>query len=114
VVLGRHRINAGINTDVANKELGTLDQVRHLVDSSSAKAACVRHRYAPSRLSMAEYLVPSAKPASVPASVVGGTGLSPCLAAFVEKLQGHFELCLQVNRMPDGGILNSRLAEPCG
>ena len=37
MILGRERIDAGIDTDVANKELRTLDQVRYLLNGSPAK-----------------------------------------------------------------------------
>jgi hypothetical protein len=48
MILGRERIDAGIDADVANMELGTLDKVRHLTFASSAEAACQnRHRSTP-------------------------------------------------------------------
>jgi hypothetical protein len=38
VIFGCERVDAGINADVTNKKLGALDQMRHLISGSSAKA----------------------------------------------------------------------------
>jgi len=49
VILGRERIDAGIDADVANKQIRTLDKVSYLINSSPAettRGSC--HRRAPS------------------------------------------------------------------
>jgi hypothetical protein len=49
MILRRERIDAGIDADVANIKLRTLDKVRDLVSGSTAEAACRGcHRRAPS------------------------------------------------------------------
>jgi hypothetical protein len=49
MILGRERIDAGIDADVANKEFRTLDEVCHLINVSPAKTTCGScHRRAPS------------------------------------------------------------------
>ena len=49
MILRRERIDTGIDADVANIELRTLDKVRYLICGSSAEAACRNcHRGAPS------------------------------------------------------------------
>jgi hypothetical protein len=49
MILDRKRIDASINADVANKELGALDKVRYLINGSSAETTCAGcHRRAPS------------------------------------------------------------------
>jgi hypothetical protein len=45
-VLGCKRIDAGIHTDVADKELRTLDKMRYLIIGAFAEATC-RHRRSP-------------------------------------------------------------------
>jgi hypothetical protein len=40
VILGRERIDAGIDTDVTNKEIRALDKVGHLINSSPAETTC--------------------------------------------------------------------------
>jgi hypothetical protein len=48
-ILGRERINAGIDADVANKKLRALDKVRYLINGSPAETTCGScHRRAPS------------------------------------------------------------------
>jgi hypothetical protein len=49
MILGRERIDAGIDADVANKEFRALDEVCHLINVSPAKTTCGScHRRAPS------------------------------------------------------------------
>jgi hypothetical protein len=49
MILGRERIDASIDADVANKEIRTLDKVRYLINVSSAETTCGScHRRAPS------------------------------------------------------------------
>jgi hypothetical protein len=49
VILGRERVDASIDADVANKELRALDKVRYLINGSSAETTCGScHRHAPS------------------------------------------------------------------
>jgi hypothetical protein len=49
MVLGRQRIDAGIDADVANKKLRALDKVRYLINGSPAETTCGScHRRAPS------------------------------------------------------------------
>jgi hypothetical protein len=38
MILGRERIDAGIDADVTNKEIRTLDKMSYLIDSSPAEA----------------------------------------------------------------------------
>jgi len=53
MILRRERIDAGIDADVANKKLRTLDKVRYLISGSTAEAACRGcHRRAPSPCDM--------------------------------------------------------------
>ena len=40
MILDRERINASIDADIANTELGTLDEVRYLINGSSAETTC--------------------------------------------------------------------------
>jgi hypothetical protein len=48
VIPGCERIDAGIDADVANKELRTLDKVRNLINGSPAETTCGScHRRAP-------------------------------------------------------------------
>jgi hypothetical protein len=49
MILGRERIDASIDADVADQQLGTLDKVRYLINRSpteTTRANC--HRRAPS------------------------------------------------------------------
>jgi hypothetical protein len=49
MILGRERIDASIDADVANKEFRALDKVRHLINVSPAETTCGScHRCAPS------------------------------------------------------------------
>jgi hypothetical protein len=49
MILGRERIDASIDADVANKEFRALDKVRHLINVSPAETTCGSyHRRAPS------------------------------------------------------------------
>jgi hypothetical protein len=49
MILGRKRIDASIDADVANKELRALDKVGDLIHASSVETICGgRHRRAPS------------------------------------------------------------------
>jgi hypothetical protein len=49
MILGRERIDASIDADVANKQLRALDEVRYLINGSSAETTFgSRHRRAPS------------------------------------------------------------------
>jgi len=49
MILSRERIDAGIDTDVTNKETGPLHKVSYLINSSPAKRTCASfHRPAPS------------------------------------------------------------------
>jgi hypothetical protein len=49
VILGRKRIDAGIDTNIANKEIRALDKMSYLIKSSPAEATCGScHRRAPS------------------------------------------------------------------
>jgi hypothetical protein len=49
VILGRERIDAGIDADVANKQIRILDKVSYLINSSPAETTCGScHRRAPS------------------------------------------------------------------
>ena len=49
MILGRERIDAGIDADVANKEFRALDEVCHLINLSPAETTCGScHRRAPS------------------------------------------------------------------
>jgi hypothetical protein len=49
MILGRERIDASIDADVANKEIRTLDKVRYLINASSTETTCGScHRRAPS------------------------------------------------------------------
>jgi hypothetical protein len=41
MILGRERIDASIDTDVANKEIRTLDKVGYLINGSSAETAAI-------------------------------------------------------------------------
>jgi hypothetical protein len=53
MILRRERINAGVDADVANIKLRTLDKVRYLISGSTAEAACRDcHRRAPSLCDM--------------------------------------------------------------
>jgi hypothetical protein len=45
MILSRERIDAGIDADVANKEIRTLDKVSNLVDSSPAETTCASSHY---------------------------------------------------------------------
>jgi hypothetical protein len=57
MIPGRKSINAGIDADVANKELGTLDKVGYLINGSSAETACGScHCHAPSPSTMRDNL----------------------------------------------------------
>jgi hypothetical protein len=38
MIFGRERIDTGIDADVTNKEIRTLDEVSYLIDSSRAEA----------------------------------------------------------------------------
>ena len=40
MILGRERIDASIDTDVTNQELGALDKVRYLINGSPAETTC--------------------------------------------------------------------------
>ena len=40
VILGRERIDAGIDADVTNKEIRALDKVSYLINSSPAETTC--------------------------------------------------------------------------
>jgi hypothetical protein len=40
MILGRERIDASIDADVANKEIRTLDKVGYLINGSSAETTC--------------------------------------------------------------------------
>jgi len=54
VILGRERIDACIDTDVANKEIRALDKVSYLINPSPAETTCGScHRRAPSLPSLA-------------------------------------------------------------
>ena len=49
MILGRKRIDAGVDADVTNKEIRTLDKVSYLINSSSAETTCGScHHSAPS------------------------------------------------------------------
>ena len=49
MILGRERIDASIDADVANKEFRALDEVCHLINLSPAETTCGScHRRAPS------------------------------------------------------------------
>jgi hypothetical protein len=49
VILGRERIDAGIDADVANKQIRTLDKMSYLINSSPAETTCAScHRRVPS------------------------------------------------------------------
>jgi hypothetical protein len=66
VILGRKRIDASIDADVANQEFRALDKVRYLINGSPAKTtrgSC--HRRAPT-LPSRRYLASEAKSASDP------------------------------------------------
>jgi hypothetical protein len=65
MILGRERINAGIDADVANKKLRALDKMRHLINGSPAETTCgSSHRRAPSLPSQRNYGLSEAKSAS--------------------------------------------------
>lgn len=49
MILGRKRIDAGVDADVANKEIRTLDKVSYLINISPAETTCSScHHSAPS------------------------------------------------------------------
>jgi hypothetical protein len=49
MILGRERIDASIDADVANEELRALDKVRYLINGSPTETTCGScHRDAPS------------------------------------------------------------------
>jgi hypothetical protein len=49
LVLGRERVDAGIDTDVANEKRRALDKMRYLIHGAFAEATCRNsHRCAPS------------------------------------------------------------------
>jgi hypothetical protein len=51
MVLSRERVDTGIDANVTNKEIRALDEVRYLINISSAETAFVScHRPAPSLL----------------------------------------------------------------
>jgi hypothetical protein len=65
MILGRERINAGIDADVTNKKLRALDKVRYLTNGSPAETTCGScHRRAPSLPSQRNYWLSEAKSAS--------------------------------------------------
>jgi hypothetical protein len=65
MILGRERINAGIDADVTNKKLRALDKVRYLTNGSPAETTCGScHRRAPSLPRQRNYWLSEAKSAS--------------------------------------------------
>jgi hypothetical protein len=64
MILGRERIDAGIDADVTNKEFRALDKVRYLINGSPTETTCGScHRRAPS-LPSRRYLAFGTKSAS--------------------------------------------------
>jgi hypothetical protein len=66
MILDRECIDAGIDANIANKEIGTLDKVRYLVTGSLAETTCgIRHRTLRSCPCRAAYLASGRYAASV-------------------------------------------------
>jgi hypothetical protein len=42
VILGRERVDAGIDAYVANREIRALDKVRYLINGAPAETTCAR------------------------------------------------------------------------